>query len=327
MKLSTLSIMDHHPSLGRSVPAFYQEILGQIEAAEGLGFHAAWFAEHHFSTYGSCPAPPVLLSAAAQRTTQLRLGVAVSVLPFHNPIEIAEQYAMVDMLSEGRLDLSVGRGYLAHEYEGFRVSREDSAGRFEEALSILERAWSGESFTFEGQYFQYGPLTLNVLPIQQPRPPIWIAGLSPETYERAPQRGYPIMGVPYILPYIDALQPLLEGFYGAADKAGLSSADLEPAFAFHVYVGETDARAAEEAEPYIQRYVDTRAVGNTKSFGELQDKGLIIVGGPERCIRMIQRLESWGMRQMLAIFNYGGFPHAQTLGCMERFAQEVMPAF
>jgi alkanesulfonate monooxygenase SsuD/methylene tetrahydromethanopterin reductase-like flavin-dependent oxidoreductase (luciferase family) len=327
MKFATLSIMDHHPSLGRSIPAFYTEILEQIEAAEALGFHSAWIAEHHFSPYGSCPAPPVLLSAAAQRTSRLRLGVAVSVLPFHNPLEVAEQYATVDILSDGRLDLAVGRGYLAHEYGGFRVSREESAGRFEESLTILERAWSGEEFTFEGEYFQYGPLTLNIQPIQQPRPPMWIAGLSPETYERAPRRGYPIMGVPYILPQIDDLQPLLEQFHCAAQETGLKQVDLEPAFAFHVYVGETDARAAEEARPYIQRYVDTRAVGNTKSFAELQEKGLIIIGGPEHCIQMIQRLQGWGMRRMLAIFNYGGFPHAHTLACMERFTREVMPAF
>jgi alkanesulfonate monooxygenase SsuD/methylene tetrahydromethanopterin reductase-like flavin-dependent oxidoreductase (luciferase family) len=122
--------------------------------------------------------------------------------------------------------------------------------------------------------------------------------------------------VPYILPQIDDLQPLLEQFYRAAQETGLKQVDLEPAFAFHVYVGETDARAAEEARPYIQRYVDTRAVGNTKSFAELQEKGLIIIGGPEHCIQMIQRLQGWGMRRMLAIFNYGGFPHAHTLACM-----------
>ena len=84
----------------------------------------------------------------------MRLGVAVSVLPFHNPNEVAEQYAMVDILSEGQLDVAVGRGYLPHEYEGFCVCREEGAERFEEALSIFERAWSGGSFTFEGKYFQ-----------------------------------------------------------------------------------------------------------------------------------------------------------------------------
>ncbi len=327
MKFAILSIMDHHPHLGRSIPAFYREILAQIEAAEAYGFHSVWFAEHHFSAYGCCPAPPVLLAAAAQRTKRLRLGVAVSVLPFHNPLEIAEQYATVDILSEGRLELGVGRGYLAHEYDGFRVPREESAGRFDEALTILEKAWSGETFAFEGQFFRYGPLTLNVLPVQQPRPPMWIAGLSPETYARAPLRGYPIMGVPYILPHVEALEPLLQSFLHAAQEAGLQPHSLEPAMAFHVYVGETDALAQHEAQEYIQRYVETRAVGNTKGFAELQDKGLIIVGGPERCIRMIQRLERWGVRRFLAILNFGGLPHQLVLRSMERLAHEVMPAF
>jgi alkanesulfonate monooxygenase SsuD/methylene tetrahydromethanopterin reductase-like flavin-dependent oxidoreductase (luciferase family) len=327
MKFSTFSVMDYHPSTGRSVPDFYQEILAQIEAAEAYGFHSVWFAEHHFSAYGCCPAPPVLLSAAAQRTTRLRLGVAVSVLPFHNPLEIAEQYAMVDILSGGRLELGVGRGYLAHEYEGFRLPREESVGRFEEALTILEKAWSGETFTFEGQFFHCGPVTLNVLPIQRPRPPMWLAGLSPDTYARAPRRGYPIMGVPYLLPQVDALEPLLQGFLRSAQESGLQPQDLEPAMAFHIYVGETDASAEREAKEYIQRYVETRAVGNTKGFAELQDKGLIIVGGPERCIRMIQRLERWGVRRFLAIVNFGGMPHQLVLRSMERLTREVMPAF
>lgn len=327
MKFATLSIMDHHPSLGRSVSDFYKEVLAQIEAAEALGFHSAWFAEHHFSSYGVCPAPPVLLSAAAQRTTRLRLGVAVSVLPFHNPLEIAEQYAMVDVLSNGRLDLGVGRGYLAHEYGGFRVSREESADRFAEALTILERAWSGETFTFAGKYFHYGPLSINVLPVQKPRPPIWVAGLSPETYSNAPRLGYPIMGVPYILPQVKDLQPLLAGFTRTAQELGLATTTLEPAMAFHVYVGETDAQAEREAQEYLQRYVDTRAVGNTKSFAELLERELIIIGGPQRCIRLIQQLERWGVRRLLAIFNYGGMPSQLVTRSMERLAREVMPAF
>lgn len=327
MKFATLSIMDHHPSAGRSVPAFYTEVFQQIEAAEAFGFHSVWFAEHHFSSYGVCPAPPVLLAAAAQRTNRIRLGVAVSVLPFHNPLEIAEQYAMVDIVSNGRLDFAVGRGYLAHEYAGFRIAREESAGRFDEALTILEKAWSGETFSFDGQYFHYGPLTLNVLPVQQPRPPIWIAGLSQETYTSAPRRGYPIMGVPYILPHIKDLEPLLAGFNRVADEVKLAARFREPTFAFHCYVGETDAQAEREAQAYIQQYVDTRAVGNTKSFAELQEKGLIIVGGPDRCIRLLRRLEQWGVQRILVILNYGGMPHSLVLRSMERLAKEVVPAF
>lgn len=192
-------------------------------------------------------------------------------------------------------------------------------------LSILERAWSGESFTFEGKYFQYEPLRLNVLPAQQQRPPMWIAGLTLRPTNVPRNVAIRSWGA-VILPYVEALQPLLDRFHGAANEARLSLADLEPAFAFHVYVWETDVRAAEEPQSYFQRYVHTRAVGNTKSFAEFQDKELIIVGGPERCIQAIRRLEGWGMRQMLAIFNYGGLPHAQTLGCMERFAHVVMPA-
>ena len=135
------------------------------------------------------------------------------------------------------------------------------------------------------------------------------------------------MGIPYILPHIDALPPLLQGFLRSAQESGLQVEALEPAMGFHIYVGETDALAQRESQGYIQRYVETRAVGNSKGFAELQEKGLIIVGGPEHCIRMIQRLDRWGVRRFLAIMNFGGLPHHLVLRSMERLAREVMPAF
>lgn len=327
MRFDTLSIMDHHPDAGRSVAGIYSEVLEQFEAAEALGFGTAWVAEHHFRPYGVCPAPPVLLAAAAQRTSRLRLGVAVSVLPFHNPLEVAEQYATLDIVSGGRLDLAVGRGYLAHEYEGYGLTYDQSAERFEEALTILEQAWSGGEVHLEGRHHRYGPLRINVQPVQQPRPPMWIAGLSPETYARAPRRGYPVMGVPYVLGDLNALAELLATFHTAAAEAGLAPEALEPGMAFHVHVGETDEQAVEEARPHLQRYVDTRAVGNTRSFDELQARDLVIVGGPDHCIAAIRRLQGWGVGRLLAIHNFGGFPHPGALASMERFARHVLPAF
>ena len=135
------------------------------------------------------------------------------------------------------------------------------------------------------------------------------------------------MGVPYILPHINDLEPLLAGFNRVADEVKLAARLREPTFAFHFHVGETDAQAEREAQGYIQQYVDTRAVGNTKSFAELQEKGLIIVGGPDRCIRLLRRLEKWGVQRILVILNYGGMPHPLVLRSMERLAKEVVPAF
>jgi alkanesulfonate monooxygenase SsuD/methylene tetrahydromethanopterin reductase-like flavin-dependent oxidoreductase (luciferase family) len=149
MRLGLFSVVDHYPSeLERATGDFYAELLEQAEAADEWGFDSFWVAEHHFHEYGAVPRPPVLLAAAAQRTRRIRLGSGVVVLPFDHPLRVAEDYAMVDVLSGGRLNLGVGSGYLKHEYAGFGVDPEDKRARFDEALEILLRAWTGERFSY-----------------------------------------------------------------------------------------------------------------------------------------------------------------------------------
>ncbi|MFP6749730.1 MAG: LLM class flavin-dependent oxidoreductase, partial [Alphaproteobacteria bacterium] len=122
MRYSMFSVHDHYPEESRGVAEHYGETLDHIVLAEELGYESYWLAEHHFHEYGSVPNPAVFLAAASQRTTRIGLGVAVSVLPFHHPLLVAEDYAMLDVLSQGRLILGVGSGYIAHEFEGFGVA-------------------------------------------------------------------------------------------------------------------------------------------------------------------------------------------------------------
>ena len=122
MQLGTFSVMDYHPDRQGSAAGFYRDMLDLAVTAEQLGYESVWVAEHHFANYGLCPAPPVLLAAMAQQTQRIRLGPAVCVLPFHDPVKVAEEYAVLDVVSNGRLELGVGRGYLAHEYAGHLMS-------------------------------------------------------------------------------------------------------------------------------------------------------------------------------------------------------------
>ena len=135
---------------GKDDAQIYAESLEQIRVGEDLGFDSVWLAEHRFTAYGEMPDTMVFAAAAAAVTTRVRIGTAVVVLPFHNPIRLAEQVAMVDVLSGGRLDFGVGRGYQAGEYRGFNIPMDESRTRFEEVLDICVGLWTQDGFSFDG---------------------------------------------------------------------------------------------------------------------------------------------------------------------------------
>src|SRR5258706_366724 len=140
MRFSIFSVADHYPEEPRTIRELYAQILDEIELADELGFSAFFLAEHHFHEYGLVPSPPTLLGAAAERTKRIGLGVAVSVLPFHQPLVAAEEYAMLDQMTGGRLVLGVGSGYLKHEFEGFYLAPWEKRARFDEALKRYVRS-------------------------------------------------------------------------------------------------------------------------------------------------------------------------------------------
>ena len=132
--------------------AVYDSGLEQMLAAEALGYSSVWIAEHHFNDYGLCPVPPVLAAFLAARTRALRLGMGVSLLPLHHPVDLAEQLAVLDVVSGGRLDVGIGRGGTLQDYQTFQSDREDSRARVEEGITLIQKAWSGEPFDFAGIY-------------------------------------------------------------------------------------------------------------------------------------------------------------------------------
>src|ERR1700674_4755263 len=147
----------------------FQDILAQIELGDVLGFDTVWLGELHFSRGFSILANPLMvLAAAAQRTTRIRLGTAVTLLPMHNPVKIAEEAAICDILSDGRLELGVGRGTAPLHYAGYNIPMEESRERFEEALDFIIGAWSSRSFSFDGKYFRARQLSLTPRPVQAP---------------------------------------------------------------------------------------------------------------------------------------------------------------
>src|SRR5262245_11847934 len=254
MRFGIFSVADHYPKeLPRSTRELYAELLEQVAAADELGFESFWVAEHHFHEYGGIPRPPVWLAAAAERTKHIRLGAAVVVLPFDHPLRVAEDYAMVDVLSGGRLNLGVGAGYLKHEFVGFDVDPEERRERFDEALRVLLRAWSGERVSFEGAYHRVRDVAINVLPIQQPCPPVWIATLRAEAAARIGARGFPVMLIPYASgETLDQIATAVGAYKQAFVQAGGTVAGATVPFGLHCHCADTTAQARAEAREAME---------------------------------------------------------------------------
>jgi len=327
MRLGLFSVVDHYPAeMGRSTGEFYAELLEQAEAAEEWGFDSFWVAEHHFHEYGAVPRPPILLSAVAQRTRRIRLGSGVVVLPFDHPLRVAEDYAMVDVLSGGRLNLGVGSGYLKHEYAGFGVDPEDKRARFDEALEVLLRAWTGERVSYAGAHVEVHDVRLNVLPVQQPRPPVWVATLRTDGGARVGARRLPAMFIPYAsAETLPQMTVGLRDYRAAFVAAGGRLEDATAPFGFHTYCAESTADARAEARPYMERYVRTRLYAVQRSFESLLEQDVVAIGDPDEILRVARCYEAAGFTHFLAIANFGGLPHKRVLRSMELMARHVLP--
>ncbi|HEV8678490.1 MAG TPA: LLM class flavin-dependent oxidoreductase [Stellaceae bacterium] len=321
----------------------YKDIIGQIELGDRLGFDTVWLGELHFSRGFSILADPLMvLAAAAQRTSRIRLGTAVTLLPMHNPVKIAEEAAIVDILSDGRLELGCGRGTAPLHYAGYGIPQEESRERFDEALDFILAAWTNESFSFEGKYFRAHELSVVPKPLQTPHPPVRIAANSPDTFPFAARRKFPIFATPMINPP-DKLKAGL-GVY--RERLGGGRCDTALAFPVHVSASRTQARA--EVEPGLMRFL--RAAGerlrplgdhDIKSFEAFRqvlaridsitfadmDREMGVFGDPDYCIERVRELQrEYGMDEFIGYFNQGGLMDpAQVRHSMTLFAEKVMP--
>lgn len=327
MKLGVFSVVDHYPGeLPRATGELYGELLEQAQAADEWGFDSFWVAEHHFHPYGAIPRPPIWMAVAAERTRRIRLGSAVVVLPFDNPLRSAEDYAMVDVLSGGRLNLGVGAGYLQHEFAGFGLDAADKRERFDEALTVLCRAWTGERFSFEGRFHRLRDVQLNVVPLQRPRPPVWVATLRAEGAARVGARGFPAMLIPYAsAETVDEMARGLDAYRRAFAAAGGRPEDATAPFGFHAHCAETTAQARAEAREPMDRYVRTRLYAVQRPFETLVEQDVVAFGDPDEILRVARRYERAGFTHFLAIPNFGGLPHKQVLRSLELMARHVLP--
>jgi alkanesulfonate monooxygenase SsuD/methylene tetrahydromethanopterin reductase-like flavin-dependent oxidoreductase (luciferase family) len=196
MKLGVLQFFSW-PERRIDLATVYARALERIEIMDRTGYDAVWLAEHHFSSFSVCPSVHMMGTLAAARTRRLRIGTAVSLAPFYHPLRLAEEVALLDVLSDGRVNWGAGRGFARVEFAAFGVPPEESASRFREAVEIVLQAWTEERLTFTGQHFHFEDLELLPKPVQRPHPPVWMAASSEGAIEWAASRGFSILMDPH----------------------------------------------------------------------------------------------------------------------------------
>ena len=331
----------------------YDEMLEQTEYAEHLGFDTVWLAEHHGSTYGSMPSGAVMAAAIAQRTKFIRIGLAVSILPFNNPVRIAEDYAMVDVLSNGRLDFGVGRGYQPSEYEmlGLADRQEDSRQIFQESLDILIGLWTRDNFSYEGRYYRIENATLHPKPLQQPHPPIFVAAISPETFKLVADKGYNLLVTPTLMALPELKDFILDAKRRLVEH-GRDPSTIEFPMNWQMHLAETRALAKQNTVDAFGWYFDkvmelvphgAKVPKTYEAYGEmarqyeeaggfpveqLQDMGVLILGTPADASERVREVrDDVGINRISCWFRIGGLEHRKVMKSMELFAREVMPRF
>ena len=338
----------------------FAELIQEVQYAEELGFHSLWMAEHHFTRYGAASSPLMVATYLAAKTSKIRLGTAISVLPFHNPILLAEQVALLDVLSNGRVDLGVGRGIASsNEYVGMNVPAEESEGRFTEMLDILPGLWTTPRFSYNGAHYQMDEVTLVPKPVQQPHPPIYVGVTSTESRIReAVERGWQICsGV--VIDHNDHLDIRRTYNRLAAEKGIELDSSGSPVF-YHTYVAETPKEAQEGAKEgllWMYQMVDFRRTitkgsdmdadflgfarehpnpsfmavrGQDSKPSSTYDyvcKNRAFFGTPEEVTGGVKGLQAHGVDYYVCDFSFGGNDHSKVMRSMELFAKEVMPHF
>lgn len=328
-------------------PERYDEIIEQVLLAERLGYDRVWVTCHHFTSF-SRPASLLTLSYLAAKTERIRLGIGVAVLPLEHPLKLAEDVAVLDHLSGGRVDLGVGRGIQPEAFHGFGVPMAESTERYAEALQIIRRAWSEERFSYEGRFWQVPEISVLPRPLQRPHPPIWQVGVSPESIERAAGSG--LNGL--IGTYMNTLDEV-RGDLELWRRHVHANGNGRPLLAHNelVYVAETDEQAEREARPSGLWY--SRSAGSTWQGDDDHDGGLpdnyafwrtlskrtaqlewpdlfenrSLMGSPATVAAKVRQLQSWGVDELIVFSSFGGMPHAQTCASLRRFAEDVMPEF
>jgi probable F420-dependent oxidoreductase len=308
----------------------YHEFIRYVVAAEELGFSSVFLVEHHFTGFGQVSASLNLLSYLAARTSTIRLGTAVVVLPWHNPVLVAEQAATLDLLSNGRLDFGVGKGYRSYEFSGFCIPPDEATARFDEAMEVIRKAWTSKGrFSYEGRWWRYDNIVVEPAPIQQPHPPFWMGAGSPESIRRAAREGYNLL-LDQIAP-IDVIIDRVRVFREECASVGRPYDPMMVGVTRGLQIVHNDEerrRAIATRREVLKNIGDLARGPGAERYHHLKDDpdafeldDAPLLGTPEEIIERLKRLEAGGVENVLF-----AAPGASIAG-LRTFAEEIMPAF
>jgi probable F420-dependent oxidoreductase len=311
----------------------FEATIQECERAEAAGFDSVWLGEHHNSPV-LYPTPLVGLAAIAARTRRIRLGTGVLLLPLYHPVAVAEEGAMVDLISGGRLILGVGAGYAPEEFAAFGLSVNQRGSRLDESAALLHRLWTEEHVSHDGRHFHVTDVTIGPRPIQRPRPPIWFAGWVEAAIRRAARLGDAWLGGPSAS--VAELQTCVRQYTQARQELGLAGAG-EVAALRYLFVAESLQQArARAGTAFINFFESTyfrwphpivkRPPGELTIERLAEDR--IILGDPATCIEHLERLQhELGLKHVIARISAPGIPIEAARASLDLFVREVVPAF
>jgi alkanesulfonate monooxygenase SsuD/methylene tetrahydromethanopterin reductase-like flavin-dependent oxidoreductase (luciferase family) len=341
--------------------ANYAEHLDEMTYCEELGLDGVVFNEHHYSSYGTMPSPNLIAAALSQRTKRIKIGVLGNILPLRDhPVRVAEEYAMVDCLSNGRLIAGFVRGIPA-EYVWYGVNPEESRGRFQEAYDLIMTAWTNSVWSFEGEFYKLKDCAIWPRPVQQPHPPIWIAARSAESIEWCVKRHLPCAQV---YQTTGQIEDTFNYYRAKAKEEGWQAKPDDFILCRHIYIDESNKKAQEIAEPAMRYFFSVYNRGfndainqtaadqqkllakltsersfnyfregnrsridfSTLGWDELIESGYMIAGDPDSVARQIQdQMKQIGANHFMGMFHIGNLAHQKVISSLDLFKKEIMP--
>ena len=344
MRFGTFSYNQARPSVPEKQA--FEELLEQILLTERLGFDDAWFAEHHHSDYGMLASPNLIIAALAPRTQRLRMGNLVSVLPLYDPMRFAEECGMLDILTNGRLNVGLGRGVPKDDMK-HRLDRDTAQARFEEGIEILLRSWTGETFSYAGKAWGYEEISCRPLPLQKPHPPIYYGATSPDSPAMVARNGWNMALSRQ--PLANCAKAIASYREERAKHSNLSGSG-DAIMVRDIYVADSDEQAWREAAPQIIRFWqlatdnfwrgDSLSEGDLPKFTErfpyfpggltvkrLDEWGTSLIGSPTTVVKKARAMiETAKPDCLVGMFSFGGLQHEQVMRSIELFGTKVMPA-
>jgi alkanesulfonate monooxygenase SsuD/methylene tetrahydromethanopterin reductase-like flavin-dependent oxidoreductase (luciferase family) len=339
---------NHYEGNTRNANQFVKDLTAEALYADQLGMHSAWIGEHHFNSLGVNSSPEMVLAYIAALTKHIRLAPAVTVLPLHNPIRVAEQWATLDLLSGGRVDFAAGRGYDRREYIPFGISFEDNQSIFDEGMEVLRNLWNsgGERIDHKGKHYQFEDVRITPQPLQKPMP-MYVASFSKPSIELAARLNCGLIVAPFAAAMsFGGLKQVADLYHESCAKYGTKPQRLMCSYFTHFADDPASEKAQRERQiryykecvipsfpgdprtaPPSYRYFIDMVERLHKVKPEDLTENSVLIGNSARMTEILKKVEAAGFDEVILYFNVGMKPHKQTKEEMHRFMSEVAPHF